>query len=148
MIASAQQPKVCFRKLGEREMLRLFAVVLFLILGSNAWAIDGTLQGDFSCPAKNCTSICDGPSGHRVITSYSRLSVWVVTQPPRTWLQLDNGTQIMLGISDGCVYAGASTPITPVVQPPEQVPFNTPDNPEPHSPTICSQIPGHPQQCP
>lgn len=119
------------------------AVFLLLVTISHAWAIDGTLQANFSCPGKNCTSVCDGPGGHRAITGYTRLSVWVVTQPPRTWLQLDNGQQILLGISDSCSFAGTSTPISPPI---EVSPLNGP-GPPPQSGTICTTIPGHPQQC-
>src|SRR5579872_4538829 len=93
--------------------MRWRLAVLFLMSITRVWAIEGTLQEDFSCPGKNCTSTCDGPGGHRVIDKYSRLSVYVVSSPPHTILQTDTGRQIMLGAADACEFAGTSVPISP-----------------------------------
>jgi len=121
------------------------AVLLILVSVSNAWAITGTLQGDFSCPAKNCTSVCDGPGGHREITGYGRLSVYVISSPPHTILQLDTNRQIMLGAADACEFAGIPTPISEPPIPPTN--FNGPGSPAPQPGKICITIPGHAPQC-
>jgi hypothetical protein len=120
-------------------------VLLSLMSVTRIWAIQGTLQEDFSCPAKNCTSVCDGPGGHRVITGYSRLSVWVVSSPPHTILETDTGRQIMLGASDACEFAGTSAPISGPPIPPTRL--DGPGSPAPQSPKVCITIPGHPEQC-
>jgi hypothetical protein len=120
-------------------------VLLSLTFITRAWAIEGTLQEDFSCPDKNCTSTCDGPGGHRVINNYGRLSVYVVSSPPHTILQTDTGRQIMLGAADACEFAGASTPISGPPIPPTK--FDGPGFPAPQPGKICITIPGHPPQC-
>jgi hypothetical protein len=121
------------------------AALLSLVSISGASAITGTLQGDFSCPSKNCKSVCDGPGGHREITGYGRLSVYVVSSPPHTILETDTGRQIMLGASDACEFAGTSTPISGPPIPPTN--FDGPGSPAPQPGKICITIPGHPPQC-
>ena len=124
------------------------AVFLFFVSVSGASAITGTLQEDFSCPGKNCTSVCDGPGGHRVINNYGRLSVYVVSSPPHIVLQTDTGKQIMLGAADACEFAGVSAPIVPPPPPPPEVSrLDGPGSPPVQSPKICFNIPGHGQQC-
>lgn len=124
------------------------SVLVFFLSASGASAITGTLQEDFTCPTKTCTSVCDGPGGHRVIDGYGRLSVFVVSSPPHIILQLDNGREIMLGAADACEFSGTSTPITPPPPPPvEQSPLNGPGSPAPQPGRICTTIPGHPEQC-
>jgi hypothetical protein len=123
-------------------------VLLFLVSVTRVWAIEGTLQEDFSCPGKNCTSVCDGPGGHRVINGYGRLSVYVVSSPPHTILQTDTGRQIMLGAADACEFAGVSAAIVPPPPPPPEISrLDGPGSPAPQSPTVCFNIPGHGQQC-
>lgn len=121
------------------------AVLLFFIPVSTASAITGTLQEEFACPAKNCTSTCDGPGGHRVINGYGRLSVYVVSSPPHVILETDTGRQIMLGAADACDFAGTSTPISGPPIPPTN--FDGPGSPAPQPGKICITIPGHPPQC-
>jgi hypothetical protein len=121
------------------------ALLLALVSVTPASAIQGTLQGDFSCPTKNCKTVCTGPGGNREITGYSRLFVWVVSSPPHVILETDTGHQIMVGAADGCDFAGASTPIS--VPPIPGTNFDGPGSPPIQPPKICITIPGHPPQC-
>ncbi|MCW3055730.1 MAG: hypothetical protein JWN14_4900 [Chthonomonadales bacterium] len=120
------------------------SVLLALLSVTPSWAVQGTLQGDYSCPTRTCKTICDGPGGHREITGYGRLFSWVVSSPPHVILELDTGHQIMVGAADACDFDGASTPISgPPIGPSR---LDDPNNPI-HPPVVCTTIPGHPQQC-
>lgn len=130
---------------GRVHMIRWkIAVILLSLLsvsGASA-AINGTLQSEFACPAKDCVSTCSGPGGNRVINNYSFLRVWVVSTPPHVLLQTETGRTIMLGSADACEFGGMATTILPPPIPP------TPLNPPPGGGgKICITIPGRAPQC-
>jgi hypothetical protein len=77
---------------------------------ASAGTINGTLQEDFTCPAGNCTTVCVGPGGQQNISNYRELSAWMITQPDRLGLMMDNSRVIVLGVGDRCTFAG--TPYT------------------------------------
>ncbi len=120
------------------------AILLGLMSLTPASAIQGTLQGDFSCSGKDCKTVCTGPGGNREITGYSRLFVWMVSSPPHVILETETGHQIMVGASDGCDFGGASTPISGPPIPGTKL--EDPVNPV-QPPKVCFDTPGHGRQC-
>lgn len=99
---------------------KLAAVILAVVcLSGSAFAqVQGTLQQQFTCPAQNCSTQCVGPGGAQTIKSYKVLKAYMLSQPDRLWLDLDDTTMIVLGVGDRCTFAGTPLPITG--PPPEQ----------------------------
>jgi hypothetical protein len=88
--------------------------------------VNATLQEQFLCPAKNCTTQCVGPGGPQTITNYGNLSAYVITQPDRLWLNLDNVTMIVLGVGDRCTFAGTPLKMVPAAGGSSSLPPVTP----------------------
>lgn len=122
--------------------------VLLLFAAAQAHALEGTLQQSFSCPARNCTTVCYAASGtpKTTITLYSKLEVYQqsASSPNKTWLQSDGKPRvIMLGDTDTCAFDGDGLPIAPPPIPPTRL---DPPPPPPGGSTICICIPGRPCQ--
>lgn len=120
------------------KLAALFVLMAFTPASS---AVQGTLQGDYSCPTMNCKTVCTGPGGNREITGYSHLYSWVVSSPPHVILETETGHQIMIGAADGCDFGGASTPISGPPIPPVKL------DPPPPGNKVCITIPGQAPQC-
>jgi hypothetical protein len=105
-------------------MIGKFGLFILVAIATSSVAfagtVKGTLQEDFTCPAGNCTTVCVGPGGQQSISSYKELSAWMIGQPDRLWLMMDNSKVIVLGVGDRCTFAG--TPYT-IGQPTEVDPL-------------------------
>src|ERR1700748_3983182 len=93
-----------------------FIGVLFLIVMAfggamvrSAFALNGTLQESFSCPAADCSTLCVGPGGQQAVDAYRILNAWTLAQSNRLWLQTDDGRTIVLGANDRCSFGGSTS---------------------------------------
>lgn len=97
-------------------MLARFWLFVFIAMATSSVAlagrVSGTLQEDFSCPGGDCTTICVGAGGQQSIANYKELSAWMVGQPDRLWLVMDNARVIVLGVGDRCTFAGTAYTIS------------------------------------